>query len=121
MAFFKNREGLQLHYEEQGEGDVLLFLPGWGAPCIMYRPYMEALSGRINWFAYTNVPLLIVGALFTSLAFMPISMLTGLLIIDCAEYNEYTGGPRMEGTMSVIPGLGTKPVSAHMLTPVSLP
>ena len=70
MAFFKNREGLQLHYEEQGEGDVLLFLPGWGAPCIMYRPYMEALSGRINWFAYTNVPLLIVGALFTSLGWL---------------------------------------------------
>ena len=39
-------------------------------------------------------------------------MLSGLMIIDCADYNEWKGQPRMEATLGVIPGLAQKLASA---------
>ncbi len=39
---------------------------------------------------------------------VPISMLTGLMIIDCAEYNEYKGLYRLEGSLGAINGFAQK-------------
>lgn len=66
----------------------------------------------LNWFAYDNVPLLIFAGLLTGAGVVPANMLSGLMIIDCADYNEWKGRPRMEGTLGVIPGLANKVSSA---------
>lgn len=59
----------------------------------------------INWFAKDNLLLLILGGSFTGVGVVPISMMMGLLIIDCADYNEWKGMHRMEATLSALPNL----------------
>ena len=59
-------------------------------------------------FAGASVPLIIVAALCTGIGSVPVSMLTGLLVIDLCDYHEYIGIPRMEGTVSAVSGFATK-------------
>ena len=63
------------------------------------------IGSIVNWFAYDNVGLLLFGALLTSIGAFPTSMLPGVMILQCADYNEWKGMPRMEATMSALPGL----------------
>lgn len=62
----------------------------------------------INFFAGSNFPLLAVAAVLFGGGAVPISMLTGLMIIDCAEYNEYKGLYRLEGSLGAINGFAQK-------------
>lgn len=62
----------------------------------------------VNYFAGSNLGLLIAGALLTGAGVVPMSMLTGLLIIDLAEYNEYRGMRRLEGSLSAVNGFAKK-------------
>ena len=62
----------------------------------------------INFFAGANFPLLAVAAVLYGGGAVPISMLTGLMIIDCAEYNEYKGLYRLEGSLGAINGFAQK-------------
>ena len=59
----------------------------------------------VNWIAYDNVPLLLLGALINTIGTFPTSMLGNVMILQCADYNEWKGMPRMEATMSALPGL----------------
>ncbi len=63
------------------------------------------VGNLINWFAYDNVALLILGGVFTGIGAVPNSMFSGLLLLQCADYNEWKDKPRMEATMSALPGL----------------
>ena len=58
--------------------------------------------------AVANVPLLAVAAVLTGAGTIPGSMLIALAILECAEYNEWKGLHRMEGTMSSIVSLAKK-------------
>ncbi|MDR2417663.1 MAG: MFS transporter [Treponema sp.] len=62
----------------------------------------------VNYFAQDNMALLITGGLLTGAGVVPIAMLVGLLIIDCAEYNEWKKEARLEGTMGALNGLAGK-------------
>ena len=62
----------------------------------------------INFFAGSNFILLAIAAVMFGAGAMPISMLTPLMIIDCADYNEYKGMYRLEGSLSAINGFATK-------------
>lgn len=62
----------------------------------------------INFIAIDNFALLAIGAVLTGAGTVPISMLIGLLIIDCAEYNEYKGLRRLEGSLSAVNGFASK-------------
>lgn len=52
--------------------------------------------------------MLMIGQLLTGAGTVPVSMLISLCVIDCAEFNEWKGNHRMEGTMSSLVGLGGK-------------
>lgn len=69
---------------------------------------VSAFGYLINFFAGANIPVLIIASLLTGAGTVPAAMLIGLLIIDCAEYNEWKGKRRMEGTMNSVSGLGGK-------------
>lgn len=69
---------------------------------------VSALGYLINFFAGSNMVLLMVGAVFTGAGTIPVSMLISLVIIECADFNEWKGIPRMEGTMSSINNFGGK-------------
>ena len=62
----------------------------------------------INFFARDNFILLAIAAVMFGAGAMPISMLVPLMIIDCAEYNEYKGMYRLEGSLSAINGFAAK-------------
>ena len=62
----------------------------------------------INFFAGSNLILLIIGNLLTGGGAVPISMLGALIIIECAEYNEYIGIRRLEGTLGAVNGFANK-------------
>lgn len=62
----------------------------------------------INFFAAGSVALLAFAAILTGAGTIPASMLNALAILECAEYNEWKGRPRMEGTMSSVRSLAGK-------------
>ena len=62
----------------------------------------------INFFAGANTILLIIGNLLFGAGVVPISMLAQLLIIECADYNEYIGIRRLEGSLGAVNGFATK-------------
>src|SRR5690349_14499275 len=45
--FFMSSDGVRLHYIEQGNGETLLFVPGWLMPAEIWRP-------QIGYFARTH-------------------------------------------------------------------
>lgn len=69
---------------------------------------VSAAGYLVNFFAGANIPLLMVGAILTGAGTVPASMLISLPILECADYNEWKGIHRMEGTMSSFVGLGMK-------------
>ena len=80
---------------------------------IMFWGFFSCCIGCvINWFAYDNFPVLLIGGFFTGIGMVPVAMMNGLLVIECADYNEWKGLPRLEGTLGVIPGLATQVGSA---------
>jgi Na+/melibiose symporter and related transporters len=68
---------------------------------------ISSLGYFINFIAYGNFILLIIANIFVGAGNVPASMLVPLMIIDCAEYNEWKKGPRLEGTMSCVTGFAT--------------
>lgn len=63
----------------------------------------------INYFAGTNMTMLIVGAIITSFAMLPISYLGNMIQMDLCTYNQYLGLPRMDASIGAIfNGFGTQ-------------
>jgi len=73
---------------------------------------LSAFGYLLNAVAGANMVLLMAGALCTGAGAVPGTMLIALIIIECADYNEWTKHPRMEGTMSSLNGLASKIGSA---------
>ncbi|MDO4622044.1 MAG: MFS transporter [Eubacteriales bacterium] len=69
---------------------------------------LAALSGIINFFAGSNMVLLMLGSVIGGMGTLPSSMLAALIILQCADYNEWKGNHRMEGTMGSVNGLAGK-------------
>ena len=59
----------------------------------------------INWFAVDNMVLIFISGLLKGVGIIPISMMSGLMVLDCADYNEWKGLPRMEATLGIVQGL----------------
>ena len=70
------------------------------------------ISGIVLFIAKDNVVLLGIGNILMGMGSLPISMMGPLLIIECADYNEWCGRPRMEGTLGSINGFANKIGSA---------
>ena len=65
-------------------------------------------GGLLNFIAGDSMPLLILGAACVSFAGLPIAYLMTLMILDCAQYNEKNGRPRMDALVSALQGVGGK-------------
>lgn len=74
--------------------------------------FVSAAGYLLNFVAGGNVALLAVAAIMWGAGTIPASMLSALVVIECADYNEWKGNHRMEGTMSSLVGLGAKIGSA---------
>lgn len=67
-----------------------------------------AISAPLNWIAGGNLVLIAIAGLLAGMASLPMSFMSGLLIVDCANYNEWKHLPRMEGTLGSIIGFANK-------------
>lgn len=70
--------------------------------------FVYAIGGAILFVAGSNTLLLGIGNIVLGIGSLPISMMSGLLIIECADYNEWKGRPRMEGTLGSVNGFAGK-------------
>ncbi|HWT75149.1 MAG TPA: MFS transporter [Mobilitalea sp.] len=70
--------------------------------------FISCIGYVINFIALNNFGLLVLGSILVGAGNVPISMLSALMIIDCADYNEWNGRPRMEGTLGCVTGFTTK-------------
>lgn len=75
---------------------------------ILFGGILGIVGYVINFFAGDNLVILMIAAVMYCFAGLPIAYLSGLLILDCAEYNVLTGHKRMESAMSAISSFGTK-------------
>ena len=75
---------------------------------IMFGACCGAVGWSLNFIAGDNMVILIIAGVLYSFAGLPIAYLSGLLILDCAEYNVLTGKKRMETTISAVSSVGTK-------------
>ena len=73
---------------------------------------LTGLGYLLNFFAGGNTVLLMIAGILYGAGSTPISVLTPLMIIDCADFNEWKGIQRMEGTLGCVTGLATKLGSA---------
>lgn len=73
---------------------------------------ITAAGYLLNFFAEGNPVLLSIAGIMYGGGITPITTLVPLLIIDCADYNEWNGMQRMEGTLGCVTGLATKIGSA---------
>ena len=75
----------------------------------MFVGFLVSAAGYLlNAIAGANIVLLAIGAILTGAGTIPASMLIALVIIECADYNEWKEHPRMEGTMGSVNNLGSK-------------
>lgn len=79
---------------------------------VIYGFAFSALGYLLIFFAGGNMTLVIVAGLITSIGVVPFTMMFNIFIVDCADYNEFKGIPRMEGTMGSLTGLAGKIGSA---------
>ena len=59
----------------------------------------------VNWFALDNFALLLLANFLKGVGVVPMSMMAGLLTIECGDYNEWKGLPRMDATLGIMQGL----------------
>jgi probable glucitol transport protein GutA len=63
----------------------------------------------INYFAGASMMMLIIGAIITACAMLPISYLGNMVQMDLCAYNQYLGLPRMDASIGAIfNGFGTQ-------------
>lgn len=67
-----------------------------------------AAAGIVNFFAGSNMILLVIGAILGGAGSVPVTMLAALMIIECADYNEHIGLSRMEGSLGAVNGFAGK-------------
>lgn len=59
----------------------------------------------LNWFALDNFALLMIANCLKGVGVVPMSMMAGLLTIECGDYNEWQERPRMDATLGIAQGL----------------
>lgn len=69
---------------------------------------ISAIGYGLNFIAGDNMVLLSVAAVLFGLGCVPINMLINLMIIECADFNEWKGAQRMEGTLTSVTSFMTK-------------
>ena len=71
---------------------------------IQYSLLISIASAIIGMLAYDNLALLAVAGVLNGFVTLPVSYMSGLLVIDCADYNEWKGNARMEATLASVTG-----------------
>ncbi|MDU0348928.1 MFS transporter [Actinomyces sp. MRS3W] len=69
---------------------------------------VNVVGGAVMYFAGVNIPLLVVANLIVAVGTLPLSYMIGILVIDCATYNEWKGHRRLESIMGAVQSFAAK-------------
>ena len=69
---------------------------------------VSAFSYLLIFVAKDNIPLLMLAMILTGIGSMPVSSMASILIIECSDFNEWKGLPRLEGTLGSVRGFASK-------------
>ena len=79
------------------------------AQIIAFGAIFSCLGYVINYFAGASMTMLIIGAIITAFAMLPVSYLGNMVQMDLCAYNQYLGLPRMDASIGAIfNGFGTQ-------------
>lgn len=78
------------------------------AKIISFGGILGFIGYCMNFFAGDNMVILVIAAVLYTFAGLPIAYLSGLMILDCAEYNTLTGHKRLETTIAALSSFATK-------------
>ena len=80
----------------------------WYGRYVCHRYLVGCIGYLATFFAGGNMVFFIVAALLVSAGAVPLNMMFNMFIADVADYNEWKGFKRMEGTMGSLTGLAGK-------------
>ena len=72
------------------------------AQIIAFGAIFSCLGYVINYFAGASMTMLIIGAIITAFAMLPVSYLGNMVQMDLCTYNQYLGLPRMDASIGAI-------------------
>lgn len=75
---------------------------------IMAGAVIGVVGYVVNFFAGSNMPMLIGATILTGLSGLPLGFVGGLMLIDCGEYNKLKGLPSSLGTMTAFQSFASK-------------
>jgi probable glucitol transport protein GutA len=79
------------------------------AQIIAFGAIFSCLGYVVNYFAGASMTMLIIGAVITAFAMLPVSYLGNMVQMDLCTYNQYLGLPRMDASIGAIfNGFGTQ-------------
>jgi probable glucitol transport protein GutA len=78
------------------------------AKLIQFGLLFQVPAAILAFAAKDNLGMLAISGILGGLSSLPMSYMGGLLVIDCANYNEWKGIRRMEATMSSMTGFASK-------------
>lgn len=129
LAYTAGGTGLTVYYFRYIVGDIALMgvtaaLPIVILPTMLLYPWLMrkvgvsriigysaalgVLGGLVWLLANGNLILVVVATLLGGLAVLPITFLAGLLVIDNANFNQWSGRRRLESTMGAINSFGLR-------------
>lgn len=79
------------------------------AQIIAFGAIFSCLGYVVNYFAGASMTMLIIGAVITAFAMLPVSYLGNMVQMDLCTYNQYLGLPRMDASIGALfNGFGTQ-------------
>jgi probable glucitol transport protein GutA len=69
---------------------------------------LGVVGNVIGGFAWGSIPILVTGAVISSIAILPAAYISPLMILDLCAYNEWRGNRRLESTISAIGSIFSK-------------
>lgn len=73
---------------------------------------LSTAAALVSFLFYDNIPVLLICYIFSSMGNLPDTYLVSVLLLDNANYNEYKGLHRMEGSMGSVQGFMKRACSA---------
>lgn len=85
------------------------FVKKYSAKTLVMLGYLiSTVAALLNFLAYDKVPLLMLAVIIIGIGSMPGSSMQSIMTIECADFNEWKGLRRLEGTIGSVRGFAGK-------------
>lgn len=68
-------------------------------PVLKYAMVISAIGYVARFFAYQNFELIVFGSFLVALGYVPMAMMSNLMILDCMDFGQWKNGKRLESAI----------------------